>query len=117
MKEIEAFPAALRELIEAELEAGNKIVQVSSTFPAPPAGAYVLLERPVSTRPRETANGIRFFDRNSSKYSGEFVDADRFYFVLEPPHPPQPEPDMDAIRRELEEKERAANADFHTRWR
>lgn len=34
---------------------------------------------------------------------------DRFYFVLEPP---PPEPDMDAIRKTLEEKERAANAEF-----
>ena len=37
---------------------------------------------------------------------------DSFYFVLEPPHPPPPEPDIDAIRKTLEEKERAANAEF-----
>ena len=48
------------------------------------------------------------------KYSGEFTDADRFYFVLESPHAQAPAPDMDAIRRELEAKERAANAVYDT---
>ncbi|MEP7351886.1 MAG: hypothetical protein ABI824_01510 [Acidobacteriota bacterium] len=109
-KQVAAFPAVLRELIEGELEAGNSIVELSSTFPAPPAGAYVKLENPVSTRPRETAGGVDFYDRNSSSYSGEFTDEKRFYFVLEPPHPPEPEPDMDAIRAAIEEKQRAADA-------
>jgi len=108
--QIAAFPIQLRKLIEAELEAGNKIVELSSCFPAPPAGAYVKLENPVSTRPRETADGVEFYDRNSSSYSGEFTDAKRFYFVLEPPHPPEPEPDMDAIRHALEVRQRASDA-------
>ena len=111
-KEIAAFPAALRELIDAELKAGNKIVELSSTFPAPPAGAYVKLENPVSTRPRRTAFGVDFYDRNSSSYSGEFTDAKRFYFVLEPPHPPEPAPDMDAIRAMIEARQRAADAEL-----
>lgn len=110
-KEIAAFPNALRELIEAELEAGNRIVELSSTFPAPPAGAWVKLENPVSSRPRKTGDGIVFYDRNSPSYSGEFTDERRFYFVLEPPHPPEPEPDMDAIRAALEARQRAADAD------
>ncbi len=110
-KEIAAFPAALRELIEAELRAGNKIVELSSTFPAPPAGAYVKLEYPVSTRPRKTAGNVNFYDRNSSSYSGEFTDAKRFYFVLEPPRPPEPPPNMDAIRAEIEARQRAADAE------
>lgn len=117
MKEIEAFPAALRELIEAELAAGNKIVEISSTHPAPPAGAYVMLERAVSTRPRQTANGVLFQERNSSQYSYAFTNADKFYWVLEPPLPPPPEPDMDAIREELAARERAANAVWDTRLR
>lgn len=110
-KEISAFPVALRALIEAELRAGNRIVEVSSTFPAPPAGAYVMLANPVTTRPRESSPGVGFYDRRSSSYSGEFADPQRFYFVLEPPHPPEPAPDMDAIRAEMEARERAANAD------
>ena len=88
MNEIAAFPASLRKLIEAELQAGNKIAELSSTFPAPPAGAYVKLENPVIIRLRKPARGVDFSDRNSSSYSGEFTDAKRFYFVLEPPHPP-----------------------------
>lgn len=109
-QEIAAFPAALRKLIEAELKAGNKIVELSSSFPAPPAGAYVKLEKPVSTRPRKTSRGVNFYDRNSSSYSGEFTDAKRFYFVLEPPRPPEPPPDMNAIRAQLEAKQRASDA-------
>lgn len=107
------FPDALRELIEAELKAGNQIVELSSTFPAPPAGAYVKLENPVTTRPRESSEGVSFYDRNSSSYSGEFTDAKRFYFVLEPPRPPEPEPDMDAIRAEMEARQAAADAQLY----
>ena len=92
------FPPVLRALIDAELAAGNEIVQVGSTFPAPPAGAYVRLARRVTTRPRESGGGLAFYDRNTSIYSGEFTDARRFYFVLEPPDPPPAPPDMDAIR-------------------
>ena len=110
-RQIAAFPAALRELIESELKAGNKIVELSSTHPAPPIGAYVKLENPVSTRPRESSPGVDFYERRSPIYSGEFTDAQRFYFVLEPPHPPEPEPDMDAIRAAMEARQRAADAD------
>lgn len=109
-KEIAAFPTELRELIEAELQAGNQIVELLNCFPAPPAGAYVKLENPVSTRPRETAGGVKFYDRNSSTHSGEFYDERRFYFVLEPPHPPEPEPDMNAIRAAMEARYRASDA-------
>ena len=114
MTEIRTFPAALRELIEAELRVGNRIVEVSNTSPAPPAGACVLLENRVTTRPRKTAELVKFFERKSPSHSGEFTDADRLYFVLEPPIPPPPAPDMDAIRREMEAKERAANAAYDT---
>lgn len=98
-KELAQFPSALRALIEAELAAGNSIVEVGHSFPAPPAGAYFKLASKVSTRPRASSDGVSFYDRNSSIYSGEFTDAKRFYFVVEPPNPPPPEPDMDAIRK------------------
>lgn len=105
-----AFPPALRELVAAELAAGNEILEVSSTFPAPPAGAYAKLARAVTTRERASTPGVSFYERNSSSYSGEFADERRFYFVLEPPRPPEPEPDMNAIRAELEARQRAADA-------
>ena len=92
------FPRPLRQLLEAELAVGNAITEVASCFPAPPAGAYVKLARLVSTRVRAKTAEVDFYERNSSLYSGEWTDAQRFYFVLEPPHPPPPEPDMDAIR-------------------
>lgn len=92
------FPAVLQELLQAELAAGNSIVEIMSSFPAPPVGACARLAKPVSTRPRASGNGLVFHERGSSLYSGEFTDAKRFHFVLEPPHPPPPEPDMDALR-------------------
>lgn len=106
---LNSFPPALRDLIEAELAAGNRIVEVASCFPAPPAGAYAKLAAPVTTRPRASDESLRFYDRNSSSYSGEFTDARRFHFVLEPPHPPEPEPDMDALRAAREASYAAAN--------
>src|SRR5262249_55727907 len=101
LTELEAFPQVLRTLLAAELAAGNQIVEIGHGFPAPPAGAYVKLARPLSTRPRVSGEGIDFYDRNGSLYSGEFPDAKRFYFLLKPPHPPEPEPNMDAIREAL----------------
>jgi hypothetical protein len=93
-----AFPDALRELLAQELTAGNSITEVGSSFPAPPVGAYVKLINPVTTRARSSGNGLVFYDRNSSIYSGEWTDAQRYFFVLEPPRPPEPELDMEAIR-------------------
>ena len=104
LKDIEAMPIALRRLVEEELAAGNAIAEVGHSFPAAPVGCYVKLARPVSSRPRASSEGITFFDRNSSLYSGEFADPRRHYFVIEPPNPPPPEPDMDAIRASLEAK-------------
>ena len=94
----DAMPEALRRLLDAELTAGNEILEVFHCFPAPPAGACFRMARPITTRPRASGAGIDFYDRNSSLYSGEFTDAKRFYFLIEPPNPPPPEPDMDAIR-------------------
>lgn len=100
--EADRLPTALRALLDAELAAGNEIVEVSSSFPAPPAGVYFMLVRPVSTRPRASSDGVAFYHRNSSQYAGEFHDERRFFFILEAPLPPPPEPDMDAIRASLD---------------
>lgn len=96
---IDAFPPALRALLEAELAAGNTILELGHGSPAPPVGAWARLAQPVTTRPRAASPGIGFHDRRSSLWSGEWTDARRFFFVLEPPGPPPPTPDMDAIRR------------------
>lgn len=97
-KQIDEFPVGLRQLLDAELAVGNSILEMRYTHPAPPIGACVVLANPVSTRPRNTANGIDFRSANSSLYSGRFGDADERYFILEAPLPPPEELSMDAIR-------------------
>lgn len=98
LKDADKMPPPLRSLLEAELAAGNQVVEVGHSFPAPPAGAYFKLARPITTRPRESGDDLHFYDHDTPYYSGEFTDSKRFFFILEPPHPPPPEPDMDAIR-------------------
>jgi hypothetical protein len=97
-KEIDAMPTDLRALLEAELAAGNEVTEVGHAFPAPPAGAYFRLTKPLLTRASLPGRGLDYHDRNGSLYSGEVTDANRFYFLLEPPRDVAPTPDMEAIR-------------------
>lgn len=80
--ELDKLPAALRALLGAELAAGNAIVEVAFGFPAPPAGFYVLLEKPISTR-AGTANDGLVYDEwpNWKNYSG-YKDPKGHFFVL-----------------------------------
>lgn len=103
------FPASLHALVEAELAAGNSVVEVSTGHPATPVGACIKLTLKVSTRPRASGDGLRFRERNGSSHSGEFTDTDAHYFVLEAPDPPAPEKSMDEIRAELAERERRSD--------
>ena len=102
LTEFAAFPEVLQNLVEAELAAGNSIEEISSGFPASPVGACLKLSRNITTRPRESSGGIDFYERNTPQYLSEITDDKRFYFVLEPPGPPEPEPDMNAIRAKME---------------
>lgn len=97
-KDADAMPAVLRSLLEAEIAAGNEIAEVGHTFPAPPAGAYFKLVRPLLTRPKKLGGGIHYYDRNSSLCSGEITTAKRLFFILEPPRPAGSESDNNAIR-------------------
>lgn len=97
-KELDRFPIALRELLFAELSAGNTMLEIGHSYPAAPAGAYVLLAKDVSTRERASSEGISFYERNTSQFFGEYADDKRHFLVLEPPRPAPEEPDMDAIR-------------------
>lgn len=110
--DFEAMPPALRALLVAEIAAGNRIVEVGHSHPAPPAGAYFLLAHAVTTRARASRDGLRFRERNSSLYSGEFTDERRFFFILEPPRLPEPAPDMNAIRAALARQGAADAARF-----
>ncbi|MBL9199770.1 MAG: hypothetical protein JNL39_04645 [Opitutaceae bacterium] len=110
-KELSAFPAALLQLVNDELEAGNGIAGFARAFPAPRDGVCAKLTKPVTTRARESSPGVHFREWNSLSHAGEFTDAHRRYFVLEPPHPPSVEKNMDSIREELDARERASRAD------
>jgi len=96
------FPAELRRLVNAELKAGNSIVAIEHGFPAAPCGASIKLAQAVQATRRKSVGGVLFYARNNSSYAGEFTTELRHFFVLEPPLPPEPYPDMDAIRRAAE---------------
>lgn len=99
-KDADLLSPPLRQLLEAELAAGNAIIDVGHSHPAAPVGVYFKLAGPVTTTPRERqrSDGLKFYERNSSLYSGEFTDATGFCYILEAPLPPPGYPDMDAIR-------------------
>ncbi|MBK7086062.1 MAG: hypothetical protein IPH53_15930 [Flavobacteriales bacterium] len=103
-QQIAEFPAPLRALVEAELEAGNTIVAIENGFPAAPCGASIKLANAVQDVRRRSTGEVVFYARNNSSYAGEFTTEQRHFFVLEPPLPPEPVPDMDAIRQALEPK-------------
>lgn len=103
-QQIAEFPAPLRKLVEAEIKAGNSIVAIEHGFPAAPCGASVKLAKAVQEERRRSVGEVTFYARNNSSYAGEFTTAQRHFFVLEPPLPPEPEPDMDAIRKAHEPK-------------
>ncbi|MBL7946782.1 MAG: hypothetical protein JNN32_12025 [Flavobacteriales bacterium] len=103
-QQLAEFPAPLRELVEAELQAGNTIVAIENGFPAAPCGASVKLAKAVQDERRRSTAEVSFYARNNPSYAGEFTTAQRHFFVLEPPLPPEPAPDMDAIRKAMEPK-------------
>jgi hypothetical protein len=107
--ELARFPAVLRALVEAELAAGNTVLEVEHGHPAAPMAACIKLANQVTTRPRASGDGIRFFERHHSSHSGEFTDEAQHFFVLEQPLlPPQPA-DMDAIREAFAERVRKSD--------
>jgi len=97
-RDYNGLPTLLRELLDAELAAGNEIAEVQHGYPAAPIGASFLLSGPVRSRPRQENGDLIFRERNSSLHSGEFTVAPRYFFILEPPLPEPDYPDMDALR-------------------
>src|ERR1035438_127024 len=77
LTDADALPPALRALLEAELAAGNTIVEVGSYFPAPPAGAFFKMMGTVTTRPRETGDGLKFREFPNWSCGGAFTDEPR----------------------------------------
>src|SRR5436190_16738535 len=93
--DIDAMPAALRALLDAELAAGNTIVEVSHGFPAPPCGACIKLAKSILTPPGEglKARSWPNWDRSSG-----FTDEQGHFFVLSPPEEEPVQLSMDEIR-------------------
>jgi extradiol dioxygenase family protein len=109
---VEKFPICLQQLIQAELAAGNSIVDVKSGSPAPPVGSCLQLAKSLLTRPRLSDSKIHYYLRNNSRYSGEITDKQRIFFLLEPPLEPGAYVDMNHIRAALEAEQRVADADM-----
>lgn len=112
-KAIAEFPPVLQDLIKAELAAGNSIVEIGHGDPAPMNGTRLMLAKPLLSRPRASDAQLQFYERNCSSHSGQITDAARTFYVVEPPLPPPPEADMDAIRAEMKARERASD---NERW-
>lgn len=90
----EQLPASLRQLLEAELAAGNRIAAVDNGFPAPPAGFCLVLEHPL--QPHWKATNPDLVHRvwpNWKGYRG-VTDSTGHFFLLEPPLPPPQDPVM-----------------------
>jgi hypothetical protein len=111
--DFDAMPSALRGLVEAELVAGNEVLEVGHTHPAPPIGAYFKLARPFVTRERSSGGGLSFYERNSSLHSGEFTDGARIFWILEAPRLPEAVPDIESIRRGKESAEQQTSRALH----
>ena len=87
-QQLAEFPASLRALVEAEIQAGNSIVAIENGFPAAPCGASVKLAKAVQDERRRSKGEVKFYARNNASYAGEFTTEQRHFFVLEPPLPP-----------------------------
>lgn len=100
------LPPSIRQLLQDEEAAGNSVVSVTSTYPAPPIGYSILLSRAITTRPRKTESGLRYRFSGNSLYASFYCDLEERVFVLEPPLPPPEEPNMDEIRERSRSSQR-----------
>ena len=106
---IAQLPVELRELVLAELAAGNSIAEVSGASGEHATSLCVHLAKRVTTRPRVSTRAILYIGRERVRQASEFRSRDGGYSVMEPPIAPAQEADMDAIRAELREAERMAD--------
>lgn len=124
-QDYERLPAVLRQLLDAEIAAGNRIAAVEHGFPAAPVGASFKLTGPVRSQPRASRGELRFYERNSPQYNGEFTVEPRHFFILEPPvpeaevavpAPPPPQPPPAAPSPLLQQFAASMTIDYE-KWR
>lgn len=96
-RELDRFPAPLRQLIDSELAAGNGIAHLGGGFPAPPAGAMLMLTHPLRSG-AELLRGLAVRARDSTVNHLEIGDAEGCFWILTPPLPPPGPIAMDRIR-------------------
>lgn len=106
---LERLPAELRELVRAEVAAGNAIVGVVSVSADVPQSVCVQLAARVTTRPRASTGAVRFIEQHSERCGGAFADHWHMQVVVEPPRSASIEADMEGIRAALRERERASD--------
>jgi len=73
------FNLALRQMVEAELSAGNSIVYAVDGHPAPPAGGMIKLALDLITRPIGTKDGMHACVRDCSTHHTELKEERRFF--------------------------------------
>ena len=106
---IAQLPVELRELVLAELAAGNSIAEVSGASGEHATRLCVRLAKRVTTRPRVSTRAILYIGRERVRQASEFRSRDGGHSVVEPSISPSQEADMDAIRAELREAERVSD--------
>jgi hypothetical protein len=94
--ELARFPPGLQALVEAELAAGNTLIEVGGGFPAPPVGACAKFARPMTTRP--DVPGIHEDRWPNWSWPRGFRDEGGRFFVVEPPAPAPVAVAMDELR-------------------
>lgn len=108
---IASFPTSLRRLLEAELRAGNYVVKITSECSTSTDRRCIHLAKQVTTRARVSSSDFVFRDLDLPGRGAEISDLQRRFVVVEEPHDPSAEPDMDAIRASLQALELVSNAD------
>ena len=96
--DVARLPAPLRAIVEAELAAGNEILEVLSGFPVAPVGVGIRFARALSTLAPSAGAGARPCRFPNWDGSSGYSDEPGHSFVLGPPVVPPDPPSMDEIR-------------------
>lgn len=109
-----ALPRAMRRILEAEIAAGNYVIEVTDTRDARKGSLSIRLAKPLKSYRQAELPNVVFTDQATPPQRAE-CKVEAMTFIITGSHwDTSTEPDMNAIRASLDALERAANADrFH----